>query len=193
MSICYHFYAEAKINGVWRWIDPKYPDENGEEKHSVTQGQSSFRATYNYAERGGRSLKGEEVSNELAEKIFKKSGCDDEVFYEAPKIELTFDFIIEQLAKVGEHEHYGFVPREIVSRWETDDLDDIYEWLPAKDFSELSQEAQKGYQYLEWDSLDGWVNGFKALKQIMEVRLKDVKNANYSAKIEEPRFVVAIS
>ena len=191
MSVDRVFYTEAKINGEWRWIDPKYPNKNGEEKRGcAVWGKSWLAETADYARDVGKGLGEDEISKELADVIFANS--ENWGMWHPDVFELPYDYIVAQLLKVGDFEHYGFVSKETISRFKIDEIDDIYEWLSADDYTKLSAEAQKAYRYFEWDSVDGWVQGFKVLKQIMEVRLRDIKEADYSIRIEKLRFVVEI-
>lgn len=194
MGIHRLFYTEVKINGEWQWVDPPLPQEHNKKvsKSSAIWGKSWLQETSDKAEDLGKSLGREDLSKELAAHVFRGSEHWDPCY--RPYItELNFKDINQALKSSGGHEHYGFVPKETITKWETYELFNIYEWLSAEDFQKLSKEAKKAYRYYEWDSTDGWVQGFKLLQKIMEVRLSDLDQAGWDdEKIEKARFVVVI-
>ena len=194
MGVHHTFYSEVKFNGEWQWLDPLLPQAYNKEqqKSSAIWGKSWLWNTSEKAQVVGRPLEREDLSKELAAYVFRGSEHWDPL-YRPCITELPFGEINELLKNCGGHEHYGFVPKETIAMWETNALFDIYEWLSADEFRKLSKEAQKAYRYYEWDSTDGWVQGFKLLQKIMEVRLSDLDQAGWDDnKIEGARFVVVI-
>lgn len=46
MSTHNDFYVEARVNGEWRWIDPLYPNKEGENRRINFWGRSNMNNTY---------------------------------------------------------------------------------------------------------------------------------------------------
>ena len=141
----------------------------------------------------GRHLSKSDLSQELASYIFRGEEHWDKS-YQPTLIELTYRDLCEALKNCPNgYEFHAFVEKQRVQDFEIGESFGIYKYLSASDFNKLSKEAQKAYQFYEWDDPDGWVQGFKLLKRIMQVHLSDLDQAGWEENdIKGARFVVSI-
>ena len=197
MSTYYTYYTEAKVNGEMKWIDPVYPDKDGKNRKICSiWGQSWMGETANKLEELGRRATKEILSRELGNYLYKHYNPDAEdpwERYEPIVYLLDYAKIKELLLKNGGYEHHAYVTHDYAAKWRTDEIADIYEWLSPQEYHKLSDEEKRAYEYLEWDDIDGWVNGFKEIDKVVSVRLRDLDESDYSLKIESPRVILEIS
>lgn len=99
------------------------------------------------------------------------------------------------ISKMRRFECHGYVLKSEVLLLEAGETDEIDEWLTYQDYAALSAEAQKRYQYHEWNDNFGWYKYFLLLLERTEWQCKDWKrfNQGYEDEIQDLRLVLTIS
>ncbi|MBO7462030.1 MAG: hypothetical protein J6T96_05495 [Bacteroidales bacterium] len=174
MSTYYYIYTEVNMNGKWVCINGlvpefkydyethKYKDER-EYKLCETYwngSRSYFGQTYEKLHDLGRRVEFRDLSTELQEKW--KSSVESENSGEStwnyPSI-VDWDRLRTYI-KPDEYDSHGIISKDALFAYNHGDIDELYA-DDEIDFSKLSDEEKKAYQYHEWDSSYGWTWGIK--------------------------------
>ena len=162
MSTSYYMYTEVNMNGKWTCINNRIRDvEKAKDVLSETYysgSRSYFGATANKIEDIGYWINHNEMSDAV-KSIFKDSQYFRAIAV-SPK-SMRDCFPEDKTLK----EFCGYVLKDTLFRFQTRDIDDIYEWLSADEYLALPEEEKAFYQFYEWNAEDGW---YKYFKEILE-------------------------
>lgn len=162
MSTSYYMYTEVNINGKWTCINNKITNV---EKDKEVLSETYYSGSRSYFGEAAEKIEGigchinyDDMSDAL-KNIFK----NDQFFRGiavSPK-SMRDCFPEDKTLK----EFCGYVLKETLFRFQTGDVDDIYEWLSADEYLELPEEKKACYQFYEWNAEDGW---YKHFQEILE-------------------------
>ena len=203
MSASYSFYVEAKINGVWHCINPKYPHfkpdyKNGcvfdeyEYEIQVTYwngSRSYFGEAYDKFRELGTEIKYAELSEEL-QSVYKKS-CEveesEEMLWCRPVVVDYESFI--NYVKDDEFDSHGLVHKDALFKYKNGDIEELYA-LSREYAKVLTPEELKAYEYYEWDDWFGWNWGLKEVKKRAISNVVDFEDMNYMLGDRKTRIIM---
>lgn len=191
MSTSYYIYTEVCVDGKWICINNKVKNvNNNKEVISETYwngSRSYFEKTADKIEEIGSRLEYEELSDEV------KSVFQNPEYFRG--FSVTPDAMSSYFPKDKTLKEFcGYVQKEILFCYQTGEIDDIYERLSAEEYSELSDEQKKFYQFYEWNSADGWYVHFKEILEHFYWQKYEWEAVNYGRENKYSyRLVLIIS
>lgn len=191
MGTYYRVFAEAKINGVWTCINGYLPSQkDGRMKLSCVYENASrsyFGNTANKLEELGRRIRYSDMSASMQEKLIAYADSEYAIF-----VATSFSAVTGSLPHGQEHEYHGFATKDDVFRYESGDMEDLYDAISGKEYSGLGEKARMAYQYYEWDDPMGWFTYLKQIAEHTRWLMKDWEYINDELSDSDVRLITVI-
>ena len=160
LSVQYTLYTEAYIDDQWVCINRTLPLQKETNPESLTPTyENGSRSYFGDASRKLESLGFRAQLAMLSQKLQTRFAyyLNDEMYciYVIP-----FEKIEKLIPDWSVKEHHGFVLKDDVFAFESDEIEYIESWLSADEYNALDGEVKKAYQYYEWNDLMGWYEHF---------------------------------
>ena len=184
MSSSYYLFAEGLSEGKWECINTYGKKEDAyilqETYHNGSR--TYFSSTYNKMEALGRRATVDELSDEMQKWIGDSSDMGL-CIVDVADMQKT-------MPRSQKYEHHGFVEKSVIFTHESEDFEEIYEWLSPDEYSELPEESRKCYSYYEWNDPMGWYRYFLDILERVRWHQYDLQNTHsFSYKLEKVRIV----
>lgn len=162
MSTSYYMYTEVNINGKWTCINNRITNI---EKDKEMISETYYSGSRSYFGEAAEKIKnrGFRINHEDMSDALKSTFKDSQYFHAiavSPK-SMRDCFPEDKSLK----EFCGYVLKNTLFRFQTGDIDDIYEWLSLDEYHALSEDEKAFYQFYEWNAEDGW---YKHFQEILE-------------------------
>ena len=189
MSTSYYIFTEVKVNGEWHCINGKVtrlmPIEHPIMAPTFhTDARLHFEKAYLQLNDDGHRFDMEDISENLRIAVTEWVNPEDSV-----KLAVPYDNILKMLNASGK-EHCAFALRSEVAEFENDEIDDIYEYVSAKEYRQMDDELKKAYQYYEWNDRSGAYRYYDEIHQEVASQLRDWKAVNPNEAIEDIRILM---
>ena len=191
MGTYYRVFAEAKINGVWTCINGYLPRQK-DGKWSLScvyesASRSYFGNTANKLEELGHRIHYSEMSVALQEHLSAYADSEYVCIYATP-----FSAVMGSLPHGQEHEYHGFAAKDDIFKYESGDIEDLYEAISGAEYSKLDEKAKRTYQYYEWDDPMGWYVYLKQIAGHIHWLLNDWAYVNDDLSDSDVRLITVI-
>lgn len=193
MGAEYVVYTEVMHEGRWVGVDPlvlRLKNNVGQKEDAYKMVPTYWNGSRTYFSKTYSKLRdlsswrvryddlSEEVKKNLQEDIFDEGTNEENIKYLNENMQVVaFDAMCRAIPK-EKNDNFGFVLKSDIYSFENEN-EEIYEWLSAEEYHELSDEEKRAYRYYEWNDPEGWVCHFIELKDRVEHRLKDFADNNY--------------
>ena len=184
MSSSYYLYSEALIDGKWTCLNAymKTGEKYVMAETYYSGSRTYFSSTFEKLEEIGQQINKDNLSPELQEIIGDINGSQS-FFISLCDLQKAMPFS-------QKYENHGYVEKSIIFLFESEEVENIFEWLSSKEYMELDEEAKKIYQYYEWNSVIGWYIHFVEIMERVKWQKYDWTMAhNYFGRIENIRLL----
>lgn len=189
MSTSYYIFTEVKVNGEWRCINGKVtrlmPIEHPIMAPTFhTDARMHFEKAFLQLTDDGHRFDPNDISENLRIALTDWLNPENSI-----RIAVPYDKILEKLNASGK-EHCAFALRSEVAEFENDEVDDIYEYVSAKEYRHMDDELKKAYQYYEWNDRSGAYRYYDEIHTEVASQLRDWKTVNPGEAIEDIRILL---
>lgn len=191
MSSHYFLYTEIKHNGKWYCLNKEMPRIKDNTTSLACTYYSGSRSYFHEAadklEELNDGLNLDDASDVIKEKYGKYK--DDKFI---SKYAVDFESIKSVMPKNMKHEYHGFVKKDTIFRYESNDIEEIYESITPEEYSKLDEKAKQAYEYYEWDDPMGWFVHFKEIIEHVNWQMYEWYDVNFMEEPEKIRIIMFI-
>ena len=167
MGTSYFLYTEGLIQDKWVCLNYYLPVGD---TYQITEtyyngSRTYFSAAYEKLCEIGQTANPDNLSPYLRDKAKKEYWGSVHV--------IDIESMQRCLPKSQQYELHGYVLKSQIFQIETDESEEIYEWLSPDEYASLSHEMQKCYQYYEWNDEMGWYRYFRLLLERVQWQKED--------------------
>ena len=198
MGNTYFIHTEAKLNGSWKCIDGYYMIKHyGEDKERLTlsstyenYSRSYFGSTYEKLQEIGNRVAFSELSTEV-QSAHNGLRFVNNLFGENKEEESYV--VVVKYNELKAHipngsQYHGVIHKNLIFEYEHGEIEDLFE-DDEIDFSSLSDEEKKAYQYYEWDDVYDWPNGIKQIMKFVDITIEKYMMNAYEYDTPDVRIV----
>lgn len=191
MSTYYSFYTEARIGGTWYCIDPRVLqlERDGRPMSYVLNNtywsgsRSYFGEAYDKLKEIASKTKFEDTSAEFRmHKIIDWSGKDEDVapYYDSILYAIPLSKLNGLYEESKRPDECGLYKKRDVTLYMAGEIEDLYECeIDPEKYSMLAPEAQKLYQYYEWNYCMSWKFQIPILYKLVCSRIREFEDVNF--------------
>lgn len=205
MSTYYDIHTEVSVGGRWYCADPKIlkiPCREGEElgydlSSTYWNGSRSYfgEAAERLEELSVR-VPPDRLSEEMQEHFrgynFSSDDARDRYFARSVYV-IPYQSVKDAIASAGSTTSHGIAHKDAIAAFEAGDAEDICCMISPEEYTALAPEAQKCYQYYEWDDPMHWLSGFKEIQRRVDNVLYLFESVNILCDVDAVRIVLSIS
>ncbi len=203
MSTYYNIRTEVKINGMWHCVEPLILHLNneggaGEYQLALTYwsgSRSYFGAAADKLIEMSVSCKYDDYSPEIRAVFdsWKFDFEDKESYLSRNTHVIPLDSVKDAVELLGGKTNHAIVHKDAIVAFEAGEVEDIYNTIDPREYSDLDPEAKKLYQYYEWDDNMHWGPYLRRILERASRRVFDFADANWIDTKLEARLILYIS
>ena len=203
MSTYYTIRTEVKMHDGWHCVDPLilcFKRDNSEPEYRLSTtywsgSRSYFGSTADKLEEMSVACKYDELSAELKKLYdswkFETENKEEYIMRNTYVVPLAR--IRKAVDSLGGKTNHGIVHKDAIVAFETGELEDIYNTLDPREYTELDPEAKKLYQYYEWDDAMHWGPHLRTILEKAVRRINEFANENWIEEELEARILMFVS
>ena len=184
MSSSYHLFTEGFVDGKWVCLNAylKKNDDYEIVETYYSGSRSYFSSTFDKLEEIGQSVRKEDLSQEVRHWL----GVGER----GRTCIVHLEDIRKTMPHAQKYECHGYVEKNMIFLLESNEIEDIYEYLSPDEYLELDEEVRKSYQYYEWNDAMGWYTHFiDLLERIKWQQYEWNITHNFRSAIENVRIL----